>query len=97
MVPCVILLALDKKEASESDSGYTVEQMRLYGILAVTFGILAPLFWTTKAYFLRLTIWNNWFRTWDMGIDHMIFQALMQTVIYVAYLCSHDFIMNEFI
>ena len=48
--------------------------MHLYGGLAVMFGILAPIFWTTKAYFLRKTIQSKSFRAWDLGVDHMLYQ-----------------------
>ena len=71
--------------------------MRMFRVSAVVLGIVSPFFWTTKAYFLRLTIRQRWFAPWDIGIDHLIFQALMQTLIYVAYLSSHEFLWNEFL
>ena len=43
--------------------------MRLYGIVAVSFGILAPLFWLVKVYYIRLTIDDKSFVLYDMAID----------------------------
>ena len=101
MVPCVILLALDKKTVDETSddptSNFTEYEMRAFGGLAVLFGILAPLFWTTKAYFLRRSIEQKSFKTWDVGIDHMLYQSAIQTLIYVTYLGSHAFELHLFL
>jgi len=98
MVPCVMLLAFDKKEASTDESGfsYTEQEMRMFGGLAVLFGILGPIFWTFKAFFLRSAIERKTFKTWDIGVDHTLYQAAFQTLIFVAYVCTNELSMDEF-
>ena len=57
MIPCVLFLSLDKKIVDEgSDSEFTAEQMRTYGLIAILFGVSAPLFWTYKSYWTRKAI-----------------------------------------
>ena len=75
MIPCVVLLSLDPKEVDEAEVKdkdeelVTEKEMRLYGIVAVSFGILAPLFWLVKVYYIRLTIDDKSFVLYDMAID----------------------------
>ena len=75
MIPCVILLSLDKKVADE-ESDVTVHDMQIYGGIAVLFAVLAPLFWTTKAYFARKSIEAKLFiTTKDLALDSALFHS----------------------
>ena len=77
MVPCVILLAISKKGTTDEDPAASEdggdESTLIYQLFAVLFGIIAPFFWTTKSYYIRLIIQNKWFDTWDIGFDHVLF------------------------
>ena len=55
-IPCVILLSMDPKEVDEAAATATEEEMRLYGIVAVIFGLVAPFFWVFGIYYIRLMI-----------------------------------------
>ncbi len=86
MIPCVILLSLDKKVADQ-ESDVTVHDMQIYGGIAVLFAVLAPLFWTTKAYFARKSIEAKLFiTTRDLALDSALFHSSSQTVLFCIYL-----------
>ena len=68
MVPCVILLSLDKKEESE-DSDLSEQEMVTYGSLAILMGVLAPIFWTFKTYFARKVIDEKCYNIDDFAMD----------------------------
>ena len=92
MVPCVVLLSMDPKEVDEAEAAesdeesLTKQQMKLYGILAVMFGIFAPFFWIIKIYFIRLTIEEKSFDLYDLAIDSQLFQNVFALMLYLAYL-----------
>ena len=78
MVFCVLCLTLDKKEdgtIAADGSELTAKEQKMYGLLAVFFGlVLAPTCWTIKSYYARQAIENNnEFPMYDLGIDQMIF------------------------
>ena len=89
VISCVVLLSMDPKEAtldSETDQSYSVKQMKLFGILAVVFGVLAPSLWTFRTYYSRLTIEKKWFVLYDMSIDSIFFQNIFALVLYIIFL-----------
>ena len=51
MIPCVILLSIDPKEEASAE---VLTAGTYSGILAVGFGVLAPLCWTFKVYYIRI-------------------------------------------
>ena len=53
MVPCVVLLSIDKKTEGDSDNDLSVDEMKKYGVLAVIMGLCGPLCWTIKANYVR--------------------------------------------
>ncbi len=69
----------------------------MYGGLAVLMGLSAPLFWTFRTYFTRRTINDKSYEVNDLAIDTVLAQAIIQTLIYAAYLSANDFDLNEFI
>ena len=76
MVPCVILLSIDKKEESEK-SELTASEMQLYGGFAVLMACMAPIFWTIAAYYARKTIERKAYVTNDLAIDRSLFIAVI--------------------
>ena len=56
MIPCVIFLSLDKKDDQVSKNDLTPEEMKVYGIYAVLFGLCGPIMWTVKTYYIRISI-----------------------------------------
>ena len=102
IIPCVLLLSLDKKDESmisEDDEkpGLSVEQMKTYGLLAVLMALLGPFFWTCKGYKTRQAIENKTFPVFDLAIDATAIQAVIQTAIYVVYLTQNKFEWSLFI
>lgn len=95
LIPCVVFLALDKKsESSDSAAAYTAHEKRVYGGLAIICGLISPVFWLFKAYFLRKTIDAKLFTsTLDLVIDCQIAQGIFMTSLYVIFLA----IGNEFV
>ena len=71
MMPCVLLLSLDKKEASE-DFGLTEDELKFYGNLAILMGVIAPLTWTFKTYFTRSVIEDKSYVINDLAIDTVL-------------------------
>ena len=71
MMPCVLLLSLDKKVASE-DFGLTDDELNYYGNLAVLMGLLAPVSWTFRTYFTRRIINDKSYVINDLAIDTVL-------------------------
>lgn len=70
IILCIILLAFDKKEEALSDHDTTAKEKKIFGGLAVLCGLVAPLFWTIKGYYLRKSIDARHFTsTKDLAID----------------------------
>ena len=97
MIPCVILLSLDKKDAADSDIGLTTKEMQLYGIYAVIMGLTAPFIWTFKAYYIRRNLQRKDFPILDLSLDQNFFYGLFSSLVFFIYLSQHDFEMNVFI
>ena len=95
MLPCAILLSLDKKEAEDSDYNLTVRQMRLYGLVAVIFALLGPICWTLKGFYIRKAKEIKNFPIYDLAIDAQGWQYLVSACIYLAYLVKHPFVLSE--
>jgi len=71
--------------------------MRLCGFAAISFGILAPCFWTFKTYFVRLMIEEKSVGVYDMSIDTIFFLNIFAVILYLAYLAQNPFVLSEFI
>ena len=71
--------------------------MRIYGVIAISFAVMCPLFWTFRAYFIRLTVEDKSFVVYDMSIDTLFFQYSIALIIYFVYLAQHPFILSDFI
>ena len=75
MIISVVMLSLastqDKplEEDEETESLFTDDHTATFGFLAILFGMLAPVCFTTKAVFLRLCESKYKFKIWDFGID----------------------------
>jgi hypothetical protein len=74
MMPCVILLSLDKKVVNE-DSDYSERQLVEFGSYAVIMGVLAPVFWTFKVYWTRRTINDKTYDLKDLALDTVLFKT----------------------
>lgn len=97
MMPCVILLSLDRKDAADSDNGLTTKEMQLYGIYAVIMGLTAPFIWTFKAYYIRCTLEKKEFPILDLSLDQNFFYGILSSSVFLIYLSQYDFEMNVFI
>lgn len=98
MIPCVILLSIDKKVDGESSNDLTVKEMKMYGLYAVLMGLCGPICWTIQSYYLRLSIERKSFGSvFDLSIDTMLFQGLIQTLMYAVYMSYSVFKWNELI
>ena len=53
MIPCVFLISCAAKTAEVSDSDYTADEMRIYGLYAILCALLAPIFWTLRSVYTR--------------------------------------------
>lgn len=51
--------------------------MRVYGGMAVLFGLLMPFFSTFMAYHIRKIVEKKAFVTSDIGIDYKLYQAVI--------------------
>ena len=71
----------------------------MYGAYAVICGMLAPFFWTFKAFITRKVIEDKSFPTWDLAIDQQFFAALISLIFFVIYLMSAEnpLTMKEFL
>ena len=76
MPPCALLLSLDKKDAEDSEYNFTIEEMKLYGILAVVFALVAPIVWTFAGFYIRKARETNCFPIYDLAIDLQGYQFL---------------------
>lgn len=56
----------------------------------------APFFWTTKMLYLRLSEDRYNFNLFDLAIDSQIYQNLVASVLYVAYVAQFEFSASEF-
>ena len=86
MIPCVILLSIDKKVVDQ-ESDVTAHEMQVYGGIAVLFAVLAPFFWTFKAFFARKSLESKLFFTMkDLALDSALLHSSSQTVLFCIYL-----------
>lgn len=70
IIVCIVFLAFEKKEEAVNEFEYSAQEKRFFGGLAVLCGVVAPLFWTVKGYFLRKSIDARDFTcTKDLAID----------------------------
>ena len=79
MIVCVIFLGLEgatksfSTDQKEDFNGIgaqlhlTSTQMRNYSYLAIMWGLITPIFFTIKAYVIRVYCAN--YKPWDLGID----------------------------
>ena len=100
IVLCVIFLAFDEKSESLADDTkqqYTVQEQRVFGGLAIVCSLVAPIFWTFKAYFTRKAINQKLFTsTLDLAIDCQLSLGALMTFYYIVFLTSgHDFVWRE--
>ena len=89
---CVVFLTFDKKvDADDEVGGYSAQEKRVYGGLAVLCGIAAPIIWTYKQYYLRKTIIDEKFSsTIDLAMDTKLVYAIVLTVIFLCYIATHE-------
>ena len=84
MIPAIAFISLgaaDSTEVGETESStliddsetYTDEQKSLYAGISVTFALIAPFFWTTKAFYTRLSEDRFKFDLFDNAIDCAIY------------------------
>ena len=59
--------------------------------------MIAPFFWTTKMLFLRLSEDKFNFNLFDIAIDSQIYQNLVASALYVAYVVQYEFDATEFL
>ena len=88
IVICIVLLATDKKDTdggSDAGDALTVQEKHRYGILAILFAIIAPFFWTFRAYSIRRTLEAKVYKISDLGIDANMATGLLLTLFHVAY------------
>jgi drug/metabolite transporter (DMT)-like permease len=100
MLVCVSFLAIESTYEVESETTVavdgegetTVAELQLtsglrfkYGMLAIFFACAAPLFWTVKAYYIRLADSRYKYSAIDVTIDSMFLQGF----IYVGILCFY--------
>ena len=100
MLPCITLLAFDNEHTADEegdDSGLSEAQLLQYRYLALFFGLLAPFSWTFAAYYVRKTVEQKSFKTWDLGVDSQLYFSIIQCFIYFAYELNHDFDLIEFL
>lgn len=100
IVPCVAFLSLGAADSGsqggENDVGtYSEKDMQLFAILAVAFGMLAPAFWTVKILYLRLSEEQFKFNLFDLAVDGILFQNVVATFIYLAYVNKNGFDASE--
>ena len=96
MVPCVLLLSLEPKAEVSSDGLRSGEEMRVYGLLAVLVGSLAPILWTIKVYFARRAFERKDFVPLDLAIDLAAFRAIFSCILYAMFLAQNPFNWEEF-
>ena len=103
IIPCVVFLTMDPKEeaaaleTSSMESSLSAEEMSRYGILAVLFGLSAPLLWTFKFTCARRTYERRDFRAFDLGMDSVFFANIYGFIVYAIYLAHNPFKWDEFI
>ena len=100
MLVCVSFLAIESSYEIESESTVAVDgagettvaeveltssQRFRLGMLAIFFASVAPVFWTTKAYYIRLADSRYKYSAIDVTIDSMFLQGF----IYVGVLCFY--------
>ena len=54
---------------------------------------LTPVFYTMKAYYIR--VYCREYKTWDLGVDSLIFEQLCYTLMYIAYVLMKGFSLYE--
>ena len=77
MMPCVIVMSLDKKDASKSVYHLSEHQMTVYGLLAILSASAAPFFWTVRAYYLRKANQKGTYPVEELAIDLNIFYGMI--------------------
>ena len=60
--------------------------MKVYGLYAVTMGIVASFFWAFKNYYARKTIERKIFNMTDFALDQSLTQNILCTMIFFVYL-----------
>lgn len=94
MVPCVVLISLDPKEETISDSGLTPSEMHRYGILAILMAVTAPVCWTFKSYCARKAFKKDEYVPVDLSLDQMFFASAFSMVTFVIYCMSYEITAN---
>ena len=59
------------------------------------FAMVAPFFWTTKMLYLRLSEERYHFNLFDLALDAQIYQNLVATMLYLAYVGQNEFKASE--
>jgi hypothetical protein len=71
------------------------EDKTRYAIYAIIWGLISPVFYTIKAYIIRMYCAN--YKAWDLGIDGLIFESLCYTIMYLVYIYYEGFVLSEFV
>ena len=58
------------------------------------YGIIAPGFFTVKAYSIRK---YPDYKAWDLGIDSILFEYTCYLGMYLAYLAKAEFVLMDFV
>ena len=58
--------------------------------------VLAPIFWTMAAYYARKTIEQKTYVTNELAIDRSLSLSVIQTSLFVAFICTHDITLQVF-
>jgi len=64
------------------------------GIIAMTYGVLAPGFFTVKAYSIRK---YPDYIAWDLGIDSLTFEYACYVIMYAVYVAKVSFVFEDFL
>ena len=75
--------------------GISQKDMTYYAIVAIIWGLICPIFYTIKAYAIRVYCDN--YEAWDLGIDGQIFENLCYCLMYLVYIYYEGFVFSEFI
>lgn len=59
--------------------------------------MLAPIFWTTKMLYLRLSEDRYKFNLFDVAIDAQIYQNMVASILYLVYINNNGFVASEFL
>ena len=99
IIPCILLLSLDKKKVTVTSSDQELEEheLRIYGLISIVFALCAPFFWTFKSFYIRKAIETKVFPVYDLALDTQGYSYSVSCLVYVVFLTQHPFNWDEFI